>query len=267
VHARTLEALERFDISRRLIELGVYANESSLELRAKYVVGADGFHSIVRQKTGVEFDGATYSHSFILADVRMDWALDAHEVMLFFSPEGFAVVAPMPHGRHRIVATVDEASPHPSRDEVQAVLDARGPLSPPAIVKELVWSSRFHLHHRVARHYRDGRLLLAGEAAHVHSPAGGQGMNTGIQDACMLGAVLAQAIREGGNPEEVLDGYEKRRRPVAQNVVALTDRLTRVANIRGHAKRWMRNLAISAFGHVPAVRSSLAMQLSELSNR
>jgi 2-polyprenyl-6-methoxyphenol hydroxylase-like FAD-dependent oxidoreductase len=231
------------------------------QLRAKYVVGADGMHSIVREMANIGFRGGTYAQSFILADVIMDWDLGPHEVMLFFSPEGLVVVAPLPHGHHRIVATVDEAPEHPSLEDVQKILDERGPKSRRALTKSMVWSSRFRVHHRVADKYFNGRLAIAGDAAHVHSPAGGQGMNTGIQDASLLGKILAAPSRMDHVP---FDRYQRSRRPVAEDVVALTDRLTRIATMKGHLRRWARNGAIRALDHVPAFKRRLGMQLAEL---
>lgn len=232
-------------------------------IRAAYAVGADGMHSAVREHTGIAFTGDAYPQSFVLADVHMDWHLPAEEVMLYFSPEGLVVVAPLPGGRYRIVATVDEAPEHPSRDDVQALLDSRGPKSRPAQVRDVVWSSRFRVHHRLADHYRAGRLFLAGDAAHVHSPAGGQGMNTGIQDAVALAARLAAVVRDGADPA-TLDAYEAERRPVAAEVVAFTHRMTKIATV-GHAPvRRMRNAALRALDRVPAVHRAIAMNLSEL---
>lgn len=232
-------------------------------IKASYVVGADGMHSKVREHTGIGFTGDTYGQSFVLADVHLDWAESATEVMLYFSPDGLVVIAPLPGGRHRIVATVDEAPEHPDRDFVQALLDQRGPKKRPATVKDVVWSSRFRVHHRLADHYRAGRLLLAGDAAHVHSPAGGQGMNTGIQDALALAPHLTTAIRNGSAPES-LDAYEAERRPVAAAVVAMTHRMTRVATV-GHAPvRKVRNVLLRTVGRIPAVQRKLAMDLSEL---
>ncbi|MFF5288515.1 FAD-dependent oxidoreductase [Paractinoplanes globisporus] len=226
-------------------------------IRARYLVGADGMHSTVRELSGIGFTGDAYAESFVLADVRMDWPLPDDEVTLHFSPAGLVVVAPLPGGRHRIVATLDEAPEHPSAADVQAILDARGPRRSPARVREIVWSSRFRVHHRLADHYRAGRIFLAGDAAHVHSPAGGQGMNTGIQDALELARVLAEATD--------LDEYEARRRPVAAGVVALTDRMTRVATLRSRPLIALRNTVLPIVGRVPAVRRGLAMNLSELS--
>lgn len=236
------------------------------EIIAKYVIGADGMHSIVRERSGIGFTGATYEESFVLADVRMKWPLRADEVTLFFSPDGLVVVAPLPHGRYRIVATLDDAPEHPGINDVQHLLDTRGPKTERADIEEIAWSSRFRIHHRVADRYRNGRVLLAGDAAHVHSPAGGQGMNTGIQDAITLGQVLAKVL-SGQEPESWLDTYEQRRRPVGQHVVALTDRMTRVATLQNRWARLIRNTMVLLVGRIPAVQRRIARELAELRYR
>jgi len=235
-------------------------------VRARYLVGADGMHSRVREGAAIGFTGDRYEQSFMLADVRMSWPLRADEVMMFLSPDGLVVVAPLPGGRHRIVATLDDAPERPSTADVQRLLDTRGPVSKPARVQEIVWSSRFLVHHRLADRYRAGRILLAGDAAHVHSPAGGQGMNTGIQDAVALGRGLAAVV--GGRAEETrLDEYERTRRPVAERVVGFTDRATRMATLRNAGSRAMRNATISVIGRIPPVRRWLATELAGLHNR
>jgi len=235
-------------------------------VRARYVAGTDGMHSTVRERAGIGFTGDRYEHSFVLADVRMNWPLRADEVMLFVSPDGLVVVAPLPGGRHRIVATVDEAPEHPGIADVQHLLDTRGPATGSVRVHEIVWSSRFRVHHRLADRYRAGRILLAGDAAHVHSPAGGQGMNTGIQDGVALGHALAAVI--GGRADESrLDSYERTRRPVAARVVAFTDRMTRMATLRTPRSRAARNAMIRVIGRMPPVRRWLATELAGLRNR
>lgn len=165
----------------------------------------------------------------------------------------------------RVVATVAEAPERPDLADVQAILDARGPQQGRLVVREALWSSRFQVHHRVADRYRAGRLFLAGDAAHVHSPAGGQGMNTGIQDAVALGRLLARVL--GGEPDSLLDSYEAIRRPVALDVVALTDRMIRVATLRSRPARLLRNTAIRLLSRIPAARAKLAYQLAGLDNR
>ncbi|RYE92719.1 MAG: FAD-dependent oxidoreductase [Myxococcales bacterium] len=224
--------------------------------RADHVIGADGGHSVVREQSGIAFVGGSYAESFSLADVRLSGGVPGGEVVLYFSPAGMAVVAPLPGGIHRLVAAVDEAPEEPSLAFVQSLLDRRGPGRERARVEEVIWGSRFRVQHRVAARYRAGRVLLAGDAAHVHSPAGGQGMNTGIQDAIALAAALV-----GGEAE--LASYEARRRPVAEQVVRLTDRLTRLATV-GQALRPWRNRALQAAARVPAIRRALAWRLSGL---
>ncbi len=231
---------------------------------ARYLIGADGMHSIVRERAGIGFSGDAYEHSFVLADVRMDWPLRDDEVMLFFAPAGLVVVAPLPGGSHRIVATVDQAPEHPDAADIQHILDTRGPATGTTRIHEVAWSSRFRVHHRLADRYRAGRILIAGDSAHVHSPAGGQGMNTGIQDAMVLGRVLSDVLvrrRDGA----LLDDYERVRRPVAQRVIAFTDRMTRIATLRTTRRRAVRNTVIRMFGSIAGPK--LAFELAGLRNQ
>jgi 2-polyprenyl-6-methoxyphenol hydroxylase-like FAD-dependent oxidoreductase len=232
-------------------------------IRASYLVGADGMHSAVRDQTGIGFAGDSYSQSFVLADVHLDWEFNDSEVMLYLSPAGLVVAAPLPGGRHRIVATVDDAPERPDRDYIEALLEARGPQKRPARVRDVVWSSRFRVHHRLADRYREGRIFLAGDAAHVHSPAGGQGMNTGIQDAVALAACLAGVLRYGAD-ERTLDAYEAERRPVAADVVAFTHRATLVATVHHPLVRRMRNAALRVLDRIPPIRRKLALNISGL---
>jgi 2-polyprenyl-6-methoxyphenol hydroxylase-like FAD-dependent oxidoreductase len=235
--------------------------DDGTQLHTRYLVGADGMHSTIRECAGIGFPGGSYDESFSLADVRLTGAVPSDEVILYFSPAGLVVVAPLPDGVHRIVATVDSAPEHPDVTYVQALLDARGPERQRGMVKEVVWGSRFRVHHRVVDTYRAGRIVLAGDAAHVHSPAGGQGMNTGIQDAIVLAEALATAITSGN--EVPLHAYGAIRRPIAKQVVALADRLTRLATI-GHRLRPLRNTMLKLLACVPAFRRRLAWRLSGL---
>ncbi|WP_422744848.1 FAD-dependent oxidoreductase [Mycobacterium sp. WMMD1722] len=230
-------------------------------LSARYLVGADGTHSTVRTAAGIAFPGGHYDESFALADVRLAGDAPDDEVILFWARSGLTVVAPLPGGVHRIVAPVAQAPEHPSAEFVQELLDVRGLGAGRIRVGEVVWGSRFRVQHRVATTFRTGRVLLAGDAAHVHSPAGGQGMNLGIQDAIALGDALA-AVLAGGS-DSLLDDYSRARRPIATDVVTMTDRLTRLATVPS-AWRPLRNNAIRIAGRLPAVPRRLAWQLSGL---
>jgi 2-polyprenyl-6-methoxyphenol hydroxylase-like FAD-dependent oxidoreductase len=234
------------------------------EIQARFVVGADGMHSVVREAAGIGFEGGSYAESFVLADVRMDWALSAKEVSLLFSPSGLVVVAPLPNGTYRVVATVDQAPEVPSLEFIQKLIDERGPTARRSVVTNVEWSSRFRLHHRLAQAYRKDRLLLMGDAAHVHSPAGGQGMNTGLVDSVVLGEILSQVVK-GQVPETALDLYGSLRRPAAAEVLKMAGMLTEMAVMEGAAKRFLRNTALTLANALPPAKRRLKTSLSGLS--
>ena len=201
----------------------------------------------------------------MLADIHMDWALK-DEVSLFFSEAGLVVVAPLPGGAYRVVATLDHAPERPQLSDIQALIDARGPRAHRGTVKDVIWSSRFRVHHRLAASYRNGRVFVMGDAAHVHSPAGGQGMNCGLVDACVLGQLLADVIR-GRRSEAALDLYETLRRPAAASVLALAGRLTMLATMRGKAKRVARNALFWLVNRIGPAKRALMMNLSGLARQ
>lgn len=245
--------------------VSVYENGWTQHIDARWVIGCDGMHSRVREIAGLTFKGAAYAQSFVLADVRMDWPLERDEVKLFFSSDGLLVVAPLPENHYRIVATVDDAPEQPSESYVQALLDTRGPKTMPARIYTSVWSSRFKVHHRVAEAPRKGRVLLCGDAAHVHSPAGGQGMNTGIQDAVALAAVLVKVL--AGDDETRLDSWAAERHQIAEHIVALTDRATKMATLHSPAGKSLRNVALGFAGHIEPFKRALARNIAELEDR
>ncbi|MFN7029524.1 MAG: FAD-dependent monooxygenase [Sphingopyxis sp.] len=240
--------------------------EGERSIRADYVVGGDGIHSRVRAASGIAFEGSSYEESFVLADVSFDVAPRADEVALYFSPAGMVVVAPLPGERYRIVAAHRHFEGTPDRASIQQLLDTRGPEAGGVTVRDVHWSSAFRVHHRVANHYRDGRLIVMGDAAHVHSPAGGQGMNTGIVDAVLLGDLLARVVA-GREPETLLDHYGEQRRPAAEAVLAMSGRLTRLALVGGRVPRSLRNLLLRMVDRVPRVKAKIALQLSGIARR
>jgi 2-polyprenyl-6-methoxyphenol hydroxylase-like FAD-dependent oxidoreductase len=228
-------------------------------------VAADGMNSKVRDLSGLGFQADdVLPLTFTLADVRVESGLPADEVLMFFSRPGMLVAAPLPDGSFRLVAQVENPPESPDIAYAQRLLNERGPQETTARVTEVVWGSRFRIHERVADRYRDRRIVLAGDAAHTHSPAGGQGMNLGLRDAVTLGDALADALTT--KDETALDAYATNGRAEAVQVVALAHRLTRLATIPS-VLRPARNSALHLLAHVPAVRRTLAEQLSAIGHR
>ena len=161
-----------------------------------------------------------------------------------------------------VVAQFKDAPSVPTIEEVQRVIDVRGPRVG-ARVHEVLWGSRFQVHHRLAERFYDGSTLLVGDAGHVHSPAGGQGMNLGLRDAVALSRALTEAIRT--DTDVPLTAYAVERRQVATKVLAMTDRLTKVATLPTPTQRWIRNRLIVAASKIPGIRRSAARTLAGFS--
>jgi 2-polyprenyl-6-methoxyphenol hydroxylase-like FAD-dependent oxidoreductase len=247
------------------VEVQFQSGKELKTVRTKWLVGCDGMHSVVREQASIPFIGGDYEESFVLADVEMDWPLDRDEVSLFFSDKGLVVVAPLPGNHFRIVATMKEAPPAPSIADLQQIFQERGPENAAITIGRIVWASRFHLEHRVAKVLRLGRILLAGDAAHVHSPAGGQGMNTGIQDAIALASALQETLQQGN--DAALDKWQQKRLEIAHSVVKMTDQMTKMATASSYGVKLLRNAVLSIVGQIPFAQHALAEKLSELDNR
>lgn len=235
-------------------------------MHAVYVVGCDGAHSTVRHQAGLEFAGAAYQQDFILADLEIAW--DAPARLYFFLGKGRnTVVIPLRDGLWRIIGigSAPDGGDEPGLDEYAALLADVCPF--PFELGQPRWRARFRLHHRGVTRYRAGRLLVAGDAAHIHSPAGGQGMNTGIQDAVNLGWKLALVAR-GAAPATLLDSYDEERRPVGRRLLQLTDRLFSLATSPNPVVTWLRNrvlpVAAPRLLSTPARRRLVFRFISEL---
>lgn len=231
-----------------------------------WLLGCDGAHSTTRHALGMEFAGAPYDESFILADVRVESPLATDRIHLFFGDDGILGIFPFGGDRCRVIANIPSQSreqtlPEVTLDEVQALTNRRGPND--ARLSDPVWMSRFSISHRTVRDYRKLRVFLAGDAAHIHSPAGGQGMNTGIQDAFNLAWKLALVIRSRA-PAQLLSSYQLEREPVARGVVNLTDRLTRMATVRNSFAQSVRDFLLPAVSGIPLVGDKIAERLCEL---
>ncbi|MBB3603492.1 2-polyprenyl-6-methoxyphenol hydroxylase-like FAD-dependent oxidoreductase [Mycolicibacterium sp. BK556] len=199
-------------------------------VRCQWLAGCDGAHSAVRKASGIPFSGDTYRDEFIMADAELDWKLPHGGLYGFPSPAGIFAAFSMPGtNRYRIFGNFPPGPDGPSaeyseptHDEFQAMVDERVPF-PATVVKEF-WVTRYRVHSRTVPRYRDGRIFLVGDAAHVHSPAGAQGMNTGIQDAYNLGWKLAFVVR-GLADESLVDSYNAERHPIGVQLLKTTDRM------------------------------------------
>ncbi|RZU13222.1 2-polyprenyl-6-methoxyphenol hydroxylase-like FAD-dependent oxidoreductase [Kribbella rubisoli] len=232
-------------------------------IHAQYVVAADGMHSTVRELAGLRMPGNTLELSLSLVDIRVESGLPTDEVGLYFAAAGLLVVAPLPDGSFRLVGEVHNAPEHPDLAFAQDLVDDRGPRKSHPKVTEVVWGSRFRIHERVADEYRSGRVLLAGDAAHTHSPAGGQGMNLGLRDAVVLSDALSQAL---AGDDSGLDAYAKDSRAEAVRVIALAHRLTRLANVP-RPIRPLRNAVLRFAGRLGKTQDGLAKQLAGFPER
>jgi len=231
---------------------------------ASYLVGCDGSWSAVRHAAGLEFTGGGYGQSWLLADVVLDCELDPEWLHGFASKEGPIFFFPLPKQFWRIVVLREEgrkATKEVSMEEIKEILEQNqlGHFRP----RDPIWMARFGIEHRRTEHVRMGRVFLCGDAAHVHSPAGGQGMNTGLGDAFNLGWKLASVI-QGKAKKELLDSYEAERIPVIDGVMKMTDQMTRMITATKGPRVWIREWVLPILAKMGFARK-MAMRLSQLS--
>ena len=238
---------------------------ASGELRtitADYVVGCDGAHSRVRRELGFSFDGHAYDEDWLLADVHMDWNFAEDETHALFRSRGMPMICfPLKDHVWRIVLpyTGERGRRAPVLEEIQELVDQRAPVR--VTLSDPTWLANFRCHRRSSHEYRRGRVLLAGDAVHVHSPAGGQGMNTGVMDAHNLAWKLA-LVASGGAPERLLDTYAEERGPVARQVLQFTHALVRIATEQQPLKRTLRDALLPVASHVPLLQKRIVRRFS-----
>jgi 2-polyprenyl-6-methoxyphenol hydroxylase-like FAD-dependent oxidoreductase len=220
---------------------------------AAYLVGTDGVRSTVRQAIGLPFPGHSAIKSVMLADVRFT-ERPKELLTVGGASAGFVFVAPFGAGWYRVMAwhRHHELPDDAPVDMEEVRLVTRAALGTDFGMHDARWTSRFHSDERQAPHYRVGRVFLAGDAAHVHSPAGGQGMNTGIQDAANLGWKLA-AVLHGRAPEGLLDSYEAERHPVGRMVLRGSGALLRLALVGSAPLRALRDAVAGTIVRIHAV--------------
>jgi 2-polyprenyl-6-methoxyphenol hydroxylase-like FAD-dependent oxidoreductase len=223
---------------------------------SSWIAGTDGSHSTVRSQLGTKLEGTFKGETFLLGDVEADTDLPREAFHLFFSAAGLLVVFPMRGERLRVIAQVDEGA-EATLERMQQLCEERaGAIE----LRSSHWITIFEIHHAQVPRYRHGRAFLAGDAAHVHSPAGGQGMNTGMQDAFNLGWKLSTAAAGRAAPG-LLDSYHDERHPIAARVIEQTTRLTTLGTPRRAFERGLRNLAFHVATGLAPVERKLAAEL------
>jgi 2-polyprenyl-6-methoxyphenol hydroxylase-like FAD-dependent oxidoreductase len=210
---------------------------------ARYVVGCDGAGSTVRDQAGIRFEGGSYPQTFVLADTDAD-GLGPDAAHVFLTEAGMLFFFPLVHpASWRMLVMrppADPTPPHAPVDlaEVQTIADTY--TDGTVRLHDPVWMTNFRLHHRAATNYRAGRVFLAGDAAHIHSPAGAQGMNTGIHDAVNLAWKLAHTLHNGDGNPDLLDTYQSERAPIGRKVLRFTDRAFTIATATNPILRRVR---------------------------
>ncbi|GGM33373.1 oxygenase [Longimycelium tulufanense] len=216
-----------------------YGNGLVERARAPFVIGADGASSSVRGQLGVGFRGTTYEMAFALIDTRIKGSLPSDEIRYYQTPAGTLVVVPQPDSVFRFLSVMPEGG-EMSVPMMQSIIDERGPRG--VRITKPVWNTVFRVHARHATEFRRGRVFLIGDAAHVHSPAGGQGMNNGLQDAHNLAWKLASVIH-GQSPSSLLPSYGPERLEATRRIVRDTDLQTRAWMAKGPAQIFLRDNA------------------------
>ena len=244
----------------------VHADGREETIRTPWLVACDGAHSTVRHQLGVEFAGKAEPDDWILADVHVAGPLATDEISLYWHERGVLAMFPMIGGRFRMIADVgphpEVAQPEtPTLAQAQALLDERGPGG--LVLKDPVWLSGFRINERKLAHYRHGRVLFAGDAAHVHSPAGGQGMNTGMQDVCNLGWKLA-LVKSGRARDALLDTFDVERSEIGDRVLRNAGAMTRVATLRNPVAQSLRNHLVPLIASLEFVQARFKATLTEL---
>ncbi len=207
---------------------------------AGYLAGCDGAHSLVRETIGTGFPGGTYQQVFYVADVNAVGPAFDGELHVDLDEADFLAIFPLKgEGHARLIGTVrDERAEHPETLKFEDV-SHRAIQNMQVEVKQVSWFSTYRVHHRVTEHFRKGRCFLLGDAAHIHSPAGGQGMNTGLGDAINLAWKL-KAVLAGQASEALLDTYETERRAFARKLIATTDKAFTLATAEGRLADFVR---------------------------
>ena len=235
-------------------------------ISCRWLVGCDGAHSTVRHGLQLQFEGSAYQNTYWLTDLHVHWSLAHDEVHGFLGEHSSLFAFPIPEAnRYRLIAQQDGATGgDPTLADLQELMDALGPAG--TVLSDPVWLTTFHLHHRKVDRYGVGNAFVAGDAAHIHSPAGGQGMNTGIQDVDNLAWKLA-LVAHGKAGTALLESYDAERNPVAARVLRQTDLMFRAITSQAPTLRALRNRLVPRLMSRRAFARMMQRSIGELNIR
>jgi 2-polyprenyl-6-methoxyphenol hydroxylase-like FAD-dependent oxidoreductase len=233
-----------------------------------YLVACDGAHSVVRQHLGLDFKGDTLGLDWTQGDFHLSgYPFPSSQMAIFWHEDGPLLFFPMAPDRARIITSLGPSTATPpvalDQEAFQKMLDARGPGGITLTGTE--WVSAFRINERQVGDYRSGRVFLAGDAAHIHSPAGGQGMNTGMQDAINLAWKLALVIRGLASAPALLESYDLERRPVGALVIAASGRMTRIGTLADHTLQHVRDFVAHVLMGLSPVQRAITGLMAEVS--
>jgi 3-(3-hydroxy-phenyl)propionate hydroxylase len=250
-----------------VVSLLKMADGTQTEITSDFVIGSDGAHSRVRKEIGVPFLGNAYSGDFVLGDVEMEWPWDYNSVRTFLTEKGFLACFPLDKEKHyRFIFAKKMKSEIQKFDiTLEEFTNSVSEFCSEKIkIKKAMWLSRFTVSHRMTKKFQEGRVFLAGDGAHIHSPAGGQGMNTGIQDSLNLSSKLAQVLKNKA-PLSILENYERERLPVAQNILRSTDIVTRIGLLpESPLSRFIRSHIAPKILRTKLIQSSVIKGISQV---
>ncbi|KTD71441.1 FAD dependent oxidoreductase [Legionella steelei] len=258
------ELMESEQSATHMVSTLKHVDGSMEQVQSQWIIACDGSHSTLRKLVNAEFIGSSFKQTWWLADLLIDWELPENKFIIYVSAEGPLACFPMGEKRYRLVMTAPEKIMHqePSIEDITRAFKAR--CTDSATLRDPIWISQFGIDHKQIQNYRYGRVFFAGDSAHVHSPMGGQGLNTGLQDIYNLAWKLA-LVQKGLATDALLDSYHCERHPIAAEVLKNTGAMTRLMMMSNPSMISLRNFFLRIAMSFDSIKNFVMYNLAELS--